>query len=76
MAQELRLVNGVRILVEAPKEHEESTAKEREYIESIKWILDRKEAYGTVEEQLDMMYHGTWQGHIKSVKDSIPKREK
>jgi len=29
----------------------------------------RKKKYGTIEEQMDMMYHGTWKDHIKKVKD-------
>ena len=33
----------------------------------------RKPLYGTWEEQLDMMYHGTWENHIAKVKPDIPK---
>ena len=33
----------------------------------------RKPLYGTWEEQLDMMYHGTWKDHIAKVKSDIPK---
>ena len=33
----------------------------------------RKPLYGTWEEQLDMMYHGTWKDHVAKVKADIPK---
>ena len=33
----------------------------------------RKPLYGTWEEQLDMMYHGTWEKHVSKVKKDIPK---
>jgi hypothetical protein len=33
----------------------------------------RKKKYGTIEEQVDMMYHGTWKDHVKKVKDEEPK---
>ena len=33
----------------------------------------RKPLYGTWEEQLDMMYHGTWKDHVTKVKADIPK---
>lgn len=36
----------------------------------------RKEAYGTVEEQLDMIYHqglDAWMARQKAIKDRIPK---
>ena len=38
-----------------------------------KYQRDRKPLYGTWEEQLDMMYHGTWKDHIAKVKADIPK---
>ena len=44
---------------------------------------ERREDYGPLEDQLDMLYHdlvagkldatGTWAKHIKSVKDANPK---
>jgi len=44
------------------------------HIESSKTYADkRKPLYGTWEEQLDMMYHGTWKDHIAKVKADIPK---
>ena len=33
----------------------------------------RKPLYGTWEQQLDMMYHGTWKDHVAKVKADIPK---
>ena len=33
----------------------------------------RRPIYGTWEEQLDMMYHGTWKDHVAKVKADIPK---
>ncbi len=38
-----------------------------------KYQRDRKPLYGTWEEQLDMMYHGTWKDHVAKVKTDIPK---
>ena len=38
-----------------------------------KYQRDRKPLYGTWEEQLDMMYHGTWKDHVAKVKADIPK---
>ena len=34
---------------------------------------DRKPEYGSWEEQLDMMYHGTWEAHVQAVRDKHPK---
>ena len=36
----------------------------------------RRPLYGTWEEQLDMMYHGTWKDHVAKVKQDIPKENK
>ena len=38
-----------------------------------KYQRDRKPLYGTWEEQLDMMYHGTWKAHVDKIKSNIPK---
>jgi hypothetical protein len=38
-----------------------------------KYQRDRKPMYGTWEEQLDMMYHGTWKDHVDKIKSDIPK---
>ena len=34
---------------------------------------DRKPEYGSWEDQMDMMYHGTWEAHVQAVKDKFPK---
>jgi hypothetical protein len=34
---------------------------------------DRKPEYGSWEEQMDMMYHGTWEAHVQAVKEKYPK---
>ena len=34
---------------------------------------DRKKEYGSWEDQMDMMYHGTWEAHVQAVKDKHPK---
>jgi hypothetical protein len=33
----------------------------------------RRNEYGTWESQLDMMYHGTWEAHVKKIKADNPK---
>ena len=38
-----------------------------------KYQRDRIPMYGTWEEQLDMMYHGTWKDHVDKIKSDIPK---
>ena len=40
---------------------------------SNKYQRDRKPLYGTWEEQLDMIYHGTWKDHVDKIKSDIPK---
>jgi|TARA_R110002020_G_scaffold473848_1_gene703722 hypothetical protein len=37
------------------------------------WSDNRIIAYGSWREQLDMMYHGTWEDHVASVKAANPK---
>ena len=37
------------------------------------WQDNRIAAYGSWGEQLDMMYHGTWEDHVASVKAANPK---
>ena len=41
--------------------------------DSKQYQRDRKPEYGSWEEQLDMMYHGTWEAHVQAVKDKYPK---
>jgi hypothetical protein len=37
------------------------------------WQDNRIAAYGSWGEQLDMMYHGTWEDHVAAVKAAHPK---
>jgi len=37
------------------------------------WQDNRIAAYGSWREQLDQMYHGTWEDHVASVKAANPK---
>ena len=39
------------------------------------WEDNRIAAYGSWREQLDHMYHGTWEDHVASVKATYPKPE-
>ena len=39
------------------------------------WQDNRIAAYGSWREQLDHMYHGTWEDHVASVKATYPKPE-
>ena len=39
------------------------------------WDVQRREAYGSWQDQLDMMYHATWTDHVASVKAEYPKPE-
>ena len=41
--------------------------------DSKQYQRDRKPEYGSWEEQMDMMYHGTWEAHVQAVKDKHPK---
>ena len=61
--------------VEAPtwaKLQEHLATMQAEY-DSKQYQRDRKPEYGSWEEQLDMMYHGTWEAHVQAVKDKYPK---
>jgi hypothetical protein len=43
-------------------------------LDHVKTYADkRRDAYGSWGEQLDMMYHGTWEDHVASVKAANPK---
>jgi hypothetical protein len=33
----------------------------------------REKEYGSWEDQMDMMYHGTWESHVQAIKDKYPK---
>lgn len=76
-----KVVNGVPILLNS-RELEELAEREREWAEAApqreleEVYQKRKEAYGTVGEQLDMIYHhgiDIWKLHIEDVKARIPK---
>ena len=41
--------------------------------DSKQYQRDRKPEYGSWEDQLDMMYHGTWESHVQAVKNKHPK---
>ena len=41
--------------------------------DSKQYQRDRKPEYGSWEDQMDMMYHGTWEAHVQAVKDKFPK---
>ena len=41
--------------------------------DSKQYQRDRKLEYGTWEEQLDMMHHGTWKAHVQTIRDKYPK---
>lgn len=46
-----------------------------EVIDPNQWQTDRREAYGTIRDQLDMIYHDmdVWKKHIAQVKAEHPK---
>ena len=41
--------------------------------DSKQYQRDRRPEYGSWEDQLDMMYHGTWEAHVQAVKEKYPK---
>ena len=41
--------------------------------DSKQYQRNRKPEYGSWEDQMDMMYHGTWESHVQAVKDKHPK---
>ena len=71
-------IDGVKILF-TPEEEAQRDAEEKAWAEKqvelakTQYQRDRKPLYGTWEEQLDMMYHGTWKDHVAKVKADIPK---
>ena len=44
-----------------------------DHMDEIEYKEKRKLEYGTWEEQLDMMHHGTWETHVQAVRDKYPK---
>jgi hypothetical protein len=76
-----RIENGVEIPLtseeEAQRDIEEKTwADEQVELKKTQYQRDRKPLYGTWEQQLDMMYHGTWKDHVAKIKRDIPKENK
>jgi len=56
------------------EEIEAGTAEILPYVEPVPtWQDNRIAGYGSWREQLDMMYHGTWEDHVASVKAANPK---
>ena len=49
------------------------TKEYEDYMVSIAYKEKRRPEYGSWEDQLDMMYHGTWEAHVQAVKDKYPK---
>ena len=41
--------------------------------DSKQYQRDRSPEYGSWEDQMDMMYHGTWEAHVQAIKDKYPK---
>ena len=41
--------------------------------DSKQYQRDRRPEYGSWEDQMDMMYHGTWEAHVQAVKEKHPK---
>ena len=73
--------NGVEIPLTPEEEtardaEEKAWADEQVELKKTQYQRDRKPLYGTWEEQLDMMYHGTWKDHVAKVKQDIPKENK
>ena len=59
---------------EAQRDAEEKAWADKQVeLKNTQYKRDRKPLYGTWEEQLDMMYHGTWKDHVAKVKADIPK---
>jgi len=74
-------VNG--LLVEIPEDEKQAIVDQwnaqKASAQSTQWKHERVTAYGTVGDQLDMMYHDqttgsrTWLDHIEAVKEAHPK---
>lgn len=81
MTEYTKMVNG-KVVPLNPKEIEEVLAREAEWVskagerELAAIQMVRKREYGSVEDQLDMIYHqgiDVWKAHVKQVKDNNPK---
>lgn len=84
-ARRVSSIDGVHVYFTAEEEtardaEEKAVADERaDYEANHKWKDDRRDAYGDIGDQLDMMFHDladgstTWQDHIAKVKADNPK---
>lgn len=73
-----RNINGKRVkMTEAEIDKKLAEAAETEaYKDSIRYMSQRRKEYGSIEDQLDMMYHqgfDAWKQHIAAVKAKYPK---
>jgi|TARA_R110000824_G_scaffold5456_1_gene25264 hypothetical protein len=67
--------DGNVVVLDESKIAKEMTKLQAEH-DNDKYQRDRKPLYGTWEQQLDMMYHGTWKDHVAKIKRDIPKENK
>ena len=56
-----------------PKPTREEVADGWNLYANSQYQRDRKPEYGSWGDQLDMMYHGTWESHVQAVKNKHPK---
>lgn len=80
-----RLINGIRYILttEETTEYDQKILDEdqrkQDYLTNIKYKDDRKKGYGSIDDQLDMMYWDkingttTWVDHVAAVKATHPK---
>lgn len=78
-----KLVNGIKLELSEDEYIQKGIDQEahdaKKVLEaSLKYKDDRKEAYGDIGDQLDMIYHeglDAWKLHVASVKVQFPKPE-
>ena len=78
-----KLVNGVKVELNEEEYLQRAIDQEAHeaklvQIELNKYKELRKKEYGSIEDQLDMIYHSgfyAWEAHIKAIKDKYPKPE-
>lgn len=54
--------------------HEEKIDVTHENYDYVYARTNAEDGYGSIKNQLDMMYHSKWQDHIKGVKKKYPKK--
>ena len=81
----VKTVNGIHYILtpeddlEVTQKEEQYQAEQADYLANHKYKDDRKKAYGSIEDQLDMVYWDqvngttTFKDHITIVKESNPK---